>query len=221
MLARVRAPRALQLPCADLNPPSRAPAPAETANQDGAARRQAPGKTRADGRAPEPDWRGWDAFGSARRPAAQAEGKPGLTHPRAAGSPPGPGPRMWGAGTGPPPPTACQPEPRPGSGLQPSPARRDAARLRRPSPLPPALCAAAARARQLGPGPVPARGAADAPRGRAARPAPPPPPPPLSRPRQHVSAPKRRVPSITSLILAASSQPSRGSKFRNLQGAGK
>ena len=44
MPAPLRTPRALQLPCADLNPPSRAPSPAETANQAGAARRQAPEK---------------------------------------------------------------------------------------------------------------------------------------------------------------------------------
>lgn len=97
MLAPLRTPRALQLPGADLNLPSRAPAPAETASRAGAAGQQAPGKR---GRAPEPDWRGRDAIGSARSPAPEAEGKPGLTHRRAAGPGTGPGPRMWEAGTG-------------------------------------------------------------------------------------------------------------------------
>lgn len=71
--------------------------PAETASRAGAARRQTPGKR---GRAPEQDWRGRDALGSARLPAPEAEGKPGLTHPRAASPEPGRAPGCGGRGRG-------------------------------------------------------------------------------------------------------------------------
>lgn len=99
MLELLRTPRALQFPRTDLNPPFRAPV--QPRLRVGAARRQTRGKRgRAGGRAPEPDWRGRDALGSARSPALKVEEKPGLTHPRAASPKPGQGPRMWGAGTG-------------------------------------------------------------------------------------------------------------------------
>ncbi|XP_035304003.1 uncharacterized protein LOC113836763 [Cricetulus griseus] len=53
------------------------------------------------GLAREPDRRAEDALGDTLLLAPEAEGKPGLTHPRGASPRARPAPRMWGAGTGP------------------------------------------------------------------------------------------------------------------------
>lgn len=121
MLAPLRAPSARQFPRADSNPPSkrRLQARMRAGPERPGGRRLENAASRPGGRAPEPDWRGRDALRGARSPAPEAEGKPGLTHRRAAS--PGPGPRMWGAGTG----TGGNPRP-PRANLSPARARRAA-----------------------------------------------------------------------------------------------
>ncbi|XP_037056738.1 uncharacterized protein LOC114683047 [Peromyscus leucopus] len=67
------------------------------------------------GQAREPDRRAEEALGDTLLLAPEAEGKPGLTHPRGASPRARSGPRMWGADTDAAP---ERPEPRPGSGVQ-------------------------------------------------------------------------------------------------------